>query len=463
MPLFGKKKRGSADSTALFDGKSSGFFKVLYLGATRTSVRSESSDLALQELKAQHPTPETMKKIVLRVSIYGFQAKLWPTGEFLLDNNLVNLRSAVATGRTLVLVFKDSTWGDVAAASHTLYACYCESDAVAAEIAGNLERLLRTITAAMKEIKMAGSPMAISSADNDAEKVLADHQPAHTTDPVLYDVGKAAHYEVGNMPDVVYNQASPMRRTSFSKSVIALTDSNFVSRLADVDLAMVAFYSGNELAGWREYDRAAAHLMQRPNPVTMAKLNIATETHTAKYYTITPNNTPVFKIFQYGAPREELDYNGEINSHALVQYMRKLNGDHEETVKYQLASPKKTTEYDNVVDEQEGYIGINDPGTGSVVQLVSAIGGLTDMIESAEVLDLVPPVTIDDAEYAANTNRKGKRSKQSQAELRAIEAGEMQPNRAFITSLSQSMRVNESSQMVVLPQSLNDSYFERLL
>ena len=39
----------------------------------------------------------------------------------------------------------------------------------------------------------------------------------------------------------------------------------------------------------------------------------------------------------------------------------------------------------------------------------------------------------------------------------------MPPNRAFITSLSQSMRVNESSQMVVLPQSLNDSYFERLL
>ena len=45
----------------------------------------------------------------------------------------------------------------------------------------------------------------------------------------------------------------------------------------------------------------------------------------------------------------------------------------------------------------------------------------TEMIESTEVLDLVPPVTIDDAEYAANTTRKGKRSKQSQAELRAIE------------------------------------------
>ena len=42
---------------------------------------------------------------------------------------------------------------------------------MAADIAGNLERLLRTITAAMKEIKMAGSPMAISTADDDAEKV----------------------------------------------------------------------------------------------------------------------------------------------------------------------------------------------------------------------------------------------------------------------------------------------------
>jgi hypothetical protein len=356
MPLFGKKKRGKGNSrSSLLDGKPSGFFKVLYLGATRTSARSESSELALQELKAQHPTPETMKKIVLRVSIYGFQAKLWPTGEFVLDNNLVNLRSAAATGRTLVLVFKDSTWGVVAAASHTLYACYCESDAVAAEIAGNLERLLRTITAAMKEIKMAGSPSAISTADNDAEKVLADHQPAHTTDPVLYDVGKAAHYEVGNMPnDANYDRANPVRRTSFSKAVTVLTDTNFASRLADVELAMVAFYSGDALAGWAEYDRAAAHLMQRPNPVTMAKLNIATEVHTAKYYTVTPNMTPVFKVFQYGAPREELDYHGEMNSHALAQYMRKLNSDHEDTVRYQLASPKKTMEYDNTADEQEG-------------------------------------------------------------------------------------------------------------
>lgn len=464
MPLFGKKKkkRGKGGSHAsLLDGKPSGFFKVLYLGATRTSARSESSDLALAELKAQHPTPDTMKKIVLRVSIYGFQAKLWPTGEFILDNNLVNLRSASAKGRTLVLVFKDSTWGDVAAASHTLYGCLCESDAVAADIAGNLERLLRTITAAMKEIKMAGSPMAISTADDDAEKVLADNQPSHTSDPVLYDVGKAAHYEVGNMPNATYDMASPVRRTSFSKAVEVLTDKNFASRLGNLDLAMVAFWdAGNTSADGAQllqaYERAAAQLKQMTNPIAMTKLNVKSELQTARYHGIT--HTPILKVFQYGAPREELDYRGESNSHAIAQYMRKLNGDDEGKVVYEVENDA------DVAGDTEGYIGIDDPGTGSVGQLVSAIGGLAEMIESSEVLDLVPPVTIDDAELIANgTRSKGKRSAEGEAELRAIEAGEMPPNRAFITSLSQSMRVNESSQMVVLPQSLNDSYFERLL
>ena len=45
---------------------------------------------------------------MLRVSIYGFQAKLWPTGEFVLDNNLVNLRSAYGTLASSLLFFSSS-------------------------------------------------------------------------------------------------------------------------------------------------------------------------------------------------------------------------------------------------------------------------------------------------------------------------------------------------------------------
>lgn len=110
-----------------------------------------------------------------------------------------------------------------------------------------------------------------------------------------------------------------------ANDVIELKDSDFESRIATYDIALVKFYApwcGHCKRLAPDFDKASTTLKNDDSPVALIKVDCTVETKTCGKYGV--NGYPTLKIFKNG--QVSSDYNGPRDAQGIVKYMRSKAG-----------------------------------------------------------------------------------------------------------------------------------------
>ncbi|KAL3865494.1 hypothetical protein ACJMK2_042879 [Sinanodonta woodiana] len=112
---------------------------------------------------------------------------------------------------------------------------------------------------------------------------------------------------------------------AFASDVLEYTDSDFASKAATHDLALIEFFApwcGHCKKLAPEYERAATLLKSNDPPVPLIKVDCTANTETCGKYGV--SGYPTIKVFRNGEVSE--DYNGPRDADGIVKYMRSRAG-----------------------------------------------------------------------------------------------------------------------------------------
>ncbi|KAI6202865.1 Protein disulfide-isomerase [Aphelenchoides besseyi] len=127
---------------------------------------------------------------------------------------------------------------------------------------------------------------------------------------------------------------------SASGDVLALTESDFDSKISDLDIALVKFY-----APWPDFEKAATKLKSSDPPVALIDVDCDSEKDLCQKFNV--GGYPTLKIFRRGAVAG--DYDGPRDAEGIVKYMRGQAGPSAKELKSVADFEKFIAEDDNAV------------------------------------------------------------------------------------------------------------------
>lgn len=416
---------------------STGLIKVIYHGSIAARPSNDDAELAFRELHEKSSHLEA-KKVVIRCSLFGFQAKWWPSGQYVLDLNCVNLRLVSIAGRSVSLIFKDtvSPKSSSLTAKHTMYGFYCESEAVAYSIASSMLQIARTITASVRELKYAGAVEAIVARSNDSEIFITNYQPnlevEHASLP-NYASG-------GSKPEAFIYDLLAQTAVSISSSIESLTDKTFLPRLKSLEMALVIFLLPNNQycnVVENQLERAAPKLLTCTPPIHVCKVNLLTDRKQAKKLGITADKVPVMAVYRRGKAGQ---YNGPDDSPGIVAYMRA-----------QQRRDNNVFEDDNNDTDSPDFAAMVDSDTRQLRTAVEddSLGAMLSQLSAADV------------EVNALNSSLNDRPERDVLAYRSMLYGVAQPTRAFVRALANSLRLGvENTDLTILPEVCERNFFD---
>jgi hypothetical protein len=90
------------------------------------------------------------QRVVLRLSVQGFQAKQWDTHQLAANVAIFNIRMVAVAGRVLIVLARNTSQTNDPSMPCIVHALVCETAQVATEIALRIMQLSRTVAESLR-------------------------------------------------------------------------------------------------------------------------------------------------------------------------------------------------------------------------------------------------------------------------------------------------------------------------